>query len=276
MRPAISRPTARAGRPSSPAPPDVLERVGVRDAQVALAVLAERGAREHRHAGLVEQPVGQLARVEARPLDVREGVERAVRHDAGHARQPVQAVDDELAPLRNSAIIAFDVVARPLERGHAGQLRGGGGARDRVDDQARDRLDQRLRQRRVAEPPAGHRERLREAVEQDRALEQALVRGDRVVLALVEHLGVDLVGEDRAVVVGEQLGHLLVDLARHEPPVGLAGELRITSLVFGVSRSARSSASNVKSRSSMIGSGTGVAPASGSWTRRSGSRGSGR
>ena len=58
---------------------DVLERVRVGDAQVALAVLAERGAREQRDAGLVEQAIGELARVEARGLDVREGVEGAVR-----------------------------------------------------------------------------------------------------------------------------------------------------------------------------------------------------
>jgi hypothetical protein len=45
------------------------------------------------------------------------------------------------------------------------------------------------------------------------------------------------------------------------PPVGLAGELRITSFVLGDSRSARSSTLNAKSRSSVIGSGTGVAPA---------------
>ena len=45
------------------------------------------------------------------------------------------------------------------------------------------------------------------------------------------------------------------------PPVGFAGELRITSFVFGERRSARSSTLNAKSRSSVIGSGTGVAPA---------------
>ncbi len=45
------------------------------------------------------------------------------------------------------------------------------------------------------------------------------------------------------------------------PPVGFAGEFRITSCVRGVSRSARSSAVNAKPRSSTSGSGTGVAPA---------------
>ncbi len=45
------------------------------------------------------------------------------------------------------------------------------------------------------------------------------------------------------------------------PPVGLAGELRITIFVRGVSRSARSWAENANPRSSTSGSGTGVAPA---------------
>ena len=44
------------------------------------------------------------------------------------------------------------------------------------------------------------------------------------------------------------------------PPVGLAGEFRMTIRVCGVSRSARSSAVNAKPVSSVIGSGTAVAP----------------
>ncbi len=45
------------------------------------------------------------------------------------------------------------------------------------------------------------------------------------------------------------------------PPVGLAGEFRITIRVRGVSRSARSAAVKANPRSSTSGSGTGVAPA---------------
>ena len=45
------------------------------------------------------------------------------------------------------------------------------------------------------------------------------------------------------------------------PPVGLAGEFRITSFVRGVTRSASCSAVNAKPSSSRIGSGTGTAPA---------------
>ena len=71
---------------------DVLGRVGVRDAHVALAELAERGARQHRHAGLLEQLVLEVARLQAGLRDVRERVERALRLDAADAGQVVQAL----------------------------------------------------------------------------------------------------------------------------------------------------------------------------------------
>ena len=57
-------------------------------------------------------------------------------------------------------------------------------------------LDQVRRHDRVAQPPAGHRVRLGEAVEDDRALGHAGQCRDRVVLALVDAATVDLVGED--------------------------------------------------------------------------------
>ena len=44
------------------------------------------------------------------------------------------------------------------------------------------------------------------------------------------------------------------------PPVGLAGELRINSRVFGVINFSVSSAEKAKPFSSRIGTGTGVAP----------------
>ena len=44
------------------------------------------------------------------------------------------------------------------------------------------------------------------------------------------------------------------------PPVGLCGELRITSLVRSLSSASSAAGSNAKSRSSSSGSGTGRAP----------------
>ena len=74
---------------------------------------------------------------------------------------------------RNSATIASTASCGPSSAATPGELRERRHARRRVDDQARQRVDELGRNGGVAEPPAGHRERLREAVEQDRALEHA-------------------------------------------------------------------------------------------------------
>src|SRR5262249_50443740 len=63
----------------------VLLAVGVRETQVALALAAERGARQAGDAGFFEQEPGQLVAPEPGPLDVRERVERPVRQRAGDA-----------------------------------------------------------------------------------------------------------------------------------------------------------------------------------------------
>src|ERR671933_3058783 len=76
---------------------DVVQRVGVAEADEALAVAAEGGARQARDAGLLEQGVGQLAAAEAGAGDVREGVEGAVGFEAAHARQRIQAPHDRRA-----------------------------------------------------------------------------------------------------------------------------------------------------------------------------------
>src|ERR1051326_5476995 len=71
--------------------------VGVGEAQVGFAVRAERRAREHGDAGLVEDARRDLGRRTARARDVREDVEGAARERALHAAQLVEAVDDQVA-----------------------------------------------------------------------------------------------------------------------------------------------------------------------------------
>ena len=175
-------------------------------------VRAEVRPRQHGDAGLVEQPVRQGALVDAGPGDVRERVERPARHHARDAREPVQTLDQDLAPAHELGHHRVDRVVRAGERGDPGQLHRRRRAGDRVDEEPREWLDQRGRHRRIPEPPPGHGIRLREAVEQDGPVEQA-VRGDRIVDALVEQLRVHLVGQDPAVVVGEDAGDLDVQLA---------------------------------------------------------------
>src|SRR5712692_899429 len=78
---------------------ELVLRLCVGEPDEALAGFAKGGPGQHGHARLAEQPVGQLALVEARPLDVREGVKRALGPVAPDARDRVEAVDDQVPPV---------------------------------------------------------------------------------------------------------------------------------------------------------------------------------
>ena len=81
-------------------PSDVFGRVGVGEADIAFAVDAEIRSADGRDAGLLQERRGERLCLPAGPGDVREGVERALRGDAGDARQRVEALDHELpAPV---------------------------------------------------------------------------------------------------------------------------------------------------------------------------------
>ncbi len=106
-------------------------------------------------------------------------------------------------------------------------------ARIGVGDPAREHR----RQRAVggeADAPAGHRPGLRRAVADDRALEHARARRERVEAARVGEPRIDLVGEHpdlrmpRAGSRRSRRGRRACSM----PPVGLCGVLRISSLVF--------------------------------------------
>src|SRR5438132_4991940 len=58
---------------------DVRQAVRVAEAQEALAVCAESGTRQTRHASVVQQTIRQLATREACPGNVRKGIEGSVR-----------------------------------------------------------------------------------------------------------------------------------------------------------------------------------------------------
>src|SRR5256885_4042955 len=71
----------------------------VREPDEPLPRLAERGARQHRDAGLVQQARSQVALVEAGAIDVRERVERALRQLEPDTGYRVEAVDHEVPPV---------------------------------------------------------------------------------------------------------------------------------------------------------------------------------
>src|SRR5581483_6561978 len=73
---------------------DVLDAVGVGEAQVALSPGPERCARNGGDARILQKPVLHLLRGHARALDVGEGVEGAGRQAAAHAGDAVQAFVD--------------------------------------------------------------------------------------------------------------------------------------------------------------------------------------
>src|SRR4030095_11973646 len=106
----------------------VLGAVGVAEAQVAFAPLAEGGARKAGDAGLVEQAVGERFRRVTRGGDVREDVEGALRPRALDAWDLAQAVHDDVAPLPELRDHRVDRRVVALQRLGAGQLREATGA----------------------------------------------------------------------------------------------------------------------------------------------------
>src|SRR5205807_2595129 len=74
-------------------------RLRVSEANESFAPVPERGPRQDRHARLAEQPPRELMLVEAGALDIGEGIKRALRPRASHARNLVDAVHHQVAPV---------------------------------------------------------------------------------------------------------------------------------------------------------------------------------
>src|SRR4029077_19962600 len=81
----------------------VLEAVGVRNADVILAERAKAGAGDRRDSGAVQKLGLQCLAVEACAGDVGERVKGAARVGAAYPRQAVQRGDHHLAPFGESA-----------------------------------------------------------------------------------------------------------------------------------------------------------------------------
>ncbi len=168
---------------------------------------SERGPRED----AARQPPAAAARRpgarQARAADVREGVERAVRHPARDARQGVQAIDQRATRrARNSFTMASTASCGPVSASTAGQLRERRGAADAVDDEPAEHRHQLRRHDRVAQAPAGHGVRLGEPIEHDGPLGHARQRGDRPELPVVLDAAVDLVREHDEVTLDGDVG----------------------------------------------------------------------
>src|ERR1700682_3492727 len=117
---------------------DVVEAVGVAEAQKPLAIAAERRARQTRYAGFLQQSIGQVVTREAGAGDVREGVKSPIRLETADARQRVQAGDDGRPAAREFVDHARDGFLWAVERGDGGLLRKAGRAAHRVGDEPLD------------------------------------------------------------------------------------------------------------------------------------------
>src|SRR5688500_2253425 len=107
---------------------DVLRRVGVGEAQVAFAVVAERRSGEAGDARLVEEEVGQGVCGVASVGDTREGVEGALGGEAVYAGKGVQAGDDQVAAGAELGEHTVYAVLRARKGFDAGDMGGGAGA----------------------------------------------------------------------------------------------------------------------------------------------------
>ena len=146
--------------------------------------------------------------------DVGERVERPARQRAADAGEAVQRLDDHVAPLGEGRDHARDRLLRAGERGDAGVLGGRVDARVDVDGEPRRDLGELAGPDAPAEAPAGHRVRLRQAVEDDQPVAQRLGGEQARVAGRAEHqAAVDLVGEDEHVRVAREPRDQPVELA---------------------------------------------------------------
>src|SRR5438093_890882 len=161
---------------------DLLEAGRITGAHVPSSPLPERVAGNGDDLLFDEEALRELVVAHARRGDVREAVERATRLEAleAHLIKP--------APHHLSAAVVLAdhpsdlVLARP-QRLERRVLPGGGHAHHRVLVDLHHLLDDLGRRAGIADPPARHRVRLREAREVDGALTHSLQRDDRAVLA---------------------------------------------------------------------------------------------
>src|SRR5205807_10338018 len=93
------------------------------EAQEALAVCAESGTRQTRHASVVQQTIRQLATREACPGNVRKGIEGSVRLETAHAWQRIQTGDDGRSASGELPEHAVDGFLRTFERSDSRLLR---------------------------------------------------------------------------------------------------------------------------------------------------------
>src|SRR5690606_24323210 len=173
-----------------------LESARVGEAEIAGARGAERRPGQGRHPSLVEEAPTELVRGKPRTRNVREGVEGAARADARDAGERVERVDQEVPPATELGDHLLDGLPWSADRGDRAVLPEGAGAGDDVDVVELEGREELRRNDAPAETPARHRPGLREAVDDDRAIEHAGQGCDARERLVVGEVEVDLIRED--------------------------------------------------------------------------------
>ena len=195
---------------------DALLVLDQRDADIALAMLAEADARRHRHVGLLQQQLGELQAAQMRHSAAGSAPRRTSRPPgggivpAGRGRSPRPA---RRGACDRCARISLDAVLRPVQRRGRGHLDRREGAVVEIGLHPRQRRDQPLVADREAHAPAGHRIGLRHGGELHRDVLGARHLQDRGRRLVVEiDLRIGEVGQDADLVLLRERHELLVEI----------------------------------------------------------------
>ena len=162
------------------------------------AVRAKGCSGNHRHLLRVQQAKSKVLFVNAGDLDRWKRVERTARQMALEANF-VETPYDEIAAAMILLAHRFHAVFTPLQGLDSAFLADDGSAHHRILVHIHHGFDQSRRAARITNAPAGHRKRLRKAVEKDRALFHARKGGDADVLAVERQFGINLIAQDQQI-----------------------------------------------------------------------------
>src|SRR5262245_15431965 len=172
---------------------DAVERRGVREPQIPLGVAAESNPRRDGDVAALEELEGEPTRIAVETSAIGQHVEGSRRLVLDPEAHRAQAGHHRAAALVEDRSESAAVIARLSERRHPGPLDELVGRDEEVTEQLLERADVIGGRNEIAEPPAGHRVRLREAVEDECAIREL---EDRPVTSLIREPVVDLVGDD--------------------------------------------------------------------------------
>ncbi|MFM2177112.1 MAG: hypothetical protein RL015_1210 [Verrucomicrobiota bacterium] len=199
---------------------------GVAAANEAFSGFAKGIARDDGDALLFEKTEGELLAGEAGAADLGEDVEGSSGIEAVQAHA-VQAADDDVSAHLVALAHFFIGAGAHFEGLDAGDLAHDGSAEHAVLVDLHHGLTQRGRGAGIAETPASHGEGFAEAVQEHGALSHAGVFDNAFVLAsVVEQFAVDLVGEDKQIVLHGEGGDFFQLLGRHDAAGGIRGEVQ--------------------------------------------------